>query len=143
MKYRRLPALTAIVIPSGVRTLPQRAFADCKNCNRFSAAGLQEIEYEAFRNCRSLASITLPQTVHTIAGNCLQTAVRSLPSACRTTSPVSLPAPLPVAGAARVFVPEKVEFIDETAFDRCEQRAGYCGRQRLNRRNFARAMALR
>lgn len=59
--YHYRHEITAVVVESGVTSLGQYAFSDCKNLSSIALpTSLHTIEDLAFENCHSLSSITIP-----------------------------------------------------------------------------------
>lgn len=110
-----------IIIPTGVRRVSERAFADCKNLNRVTFASdgvLREIGAEAFR-ATLLKSIETPDSLRCIGAQAFRD--------CKELREVVLNEHLKIlgkqcfqaAGLAEIKIPRCVTTIQDGAFSTC------------------------
>lgn len=67
-------AITEIVIPQGVTTIPGQAFFGCTQLASVSIPeGVKKIDTQAFSGCNSLTTITLPSSMEYIGGSAFET----------------------------------------------------------------------
>ena len=84
-------SITSISIPSGVTSIGSYAFSGCENLTTltgYSNLAITSIANGTFKNCKKLASITIPSTVTSIGNeafyNCLLLGTLTIPSAVTT-----------------------------------------------------------
>ena len=82
--------ITEVRIPESVLTIGEFAFADCPNLTKVVIKGGETIGYSAFRGCRALFSLTLPDTLKTLDDSAFY--------GCTMLSKVKIPASVTTIG---------------------------------------------
>ena len=114
--------ITSIVIESGVTSIGNLAFGNCKNLIEISIPkSVASIGRSAFKNCTSLTEITIPNGVTTIE--------ESTFSDCESLTKVSIPGSVTTIGSSAFYsctslteisIPDGVTSIEERTFESCE-----------------------
>ena len=60
--------LNSVVLPDSIESLGSMAFSSCYRLKSIDLGGLKEIPYMAFAYCRSLDSVTLPESCALVGG---------------------------------------------------------------------------
>ena len=63
---RNDPHITEVRLPEGLMAVGEFAFSDCPNLTKVTFKGGETIGFSAFRGCRALLSLTLPDTLKSL-----------------------------------------------------------------------------
>ncbi len=111
-------SLKSITLPDGLESIGFHAFAGCGSLESTTfSKGLKTIETAAFSGCESLKSITLPEGLETLEGCAF--------AGCRSLESTSLPEGLKTIGTCAFYgceslkstsLPEGLEYLGNSAF---------------------------
>ncbi len=108
-------------IPEGTDKIPQRAFKECKTLKSVTIpASVSAIQTNAFEKCESLTSIVIPDSVKRIGRDCFKD--------CKNLTEVKLPQGITMIdyglfrgceGLNKIVIPESVTSIGDRVFSGC------------------------